>query len=75
MGGAPALQLAAAEAQESIRRERKTCVAAYPTSVSDGLLFVWMDNSPEGLLLSAQTPPFKSNTPSPLEWIMVGGSS
>ncbi len=28
---------------------RRSCVAAFPTLERDGLLFTWMDNSPEGL--------------------------
>ncbi len=28
---------------------RRSCVASFPTLERDGLLFAWMDNSPEGL--------------------------
>ncbi|KAF5843469.1 Rieske [2Fe-2S] iron-sulfur domain-containing protein, partial [Dunaliella salina] len=64
-------QLPPGPPKEAACKQRKACASAYPSTVSDGLLFVWMDNSPEGLLASLQTTPFKSDAPSKFDWIMA----
>jgi len=64
-------QLPPGPLKEAACKQEKACPSAYPCTVSDGLLFVWMDNSPEGLLASLQHKPYSSTAHSTFDWIMV----
>ncbi|KAF5843468.1 hypothetical protein DUNSADRAFT_15763 [Dunaliella salina] len=64
-------QLPPGPPKEAACKQKKACASAYPCTVSDGLLFVWMDNSPEGLRASMLHKPYSSTAPSTFDWIMV----
>ena len=69
------LQLAPdSKASATATASSRACTTRYPTHVRDGVLFVWLDASPEGLLLSAASEPYvpEELQGSPFDWLSDG---